>query len=62
MSIIYVKIDGITCDNCRKVIKKQLLTLKEIKEVEISKNIAKITIKKEIDKKLIINKINDIMA
>lgn len=30
MSIIYVKIDGITCDNCRKVIKKQLLTLKEI--------------------------------
>lgn len=60
MSIIYVKIDGITCDNCRKVIKKQLLTLKEIKEVEISKNIAKITIKKEIDKKLIVNKINDI--
>lgn len=50
MSIIYVKIDGITCDNCCKVIKKQLLTLKEIKEVEISKNIAKITIKKEMEK------------
>lgn len=42
MHIIYVKIDGITCDNCRDKIKKQLLTIKVIKNVKIHKNIAEI--------------------
>lgn len=49
MHIIYVKIDGITCDNCRNKIKKELLKIKEVKEVEIFKNIAKITSSKKID-------------
>ena len=27
MHILYVKIDGITCDNCRNKIKKELLNI-----------------------------------
>ena len=48
MCYIYVKIDGITCDNCRNEISKKLLNEKEIKNVEITKNIAKITFLKKI--------------
>lgn len=43
MNILNVEIDGITCDNCRKRIKQELLNIKEIIDVEIVKNIAKIT-------------------
>lgn len=60
MSKIYVKIDGITCDNCRNKIKKQLLTNKAIKNVKINKNIAEIEYSKKIDHLEIINKINEI--
>ena len=60
MHVIYVKIDGITCDNCRNKIKKELLRIKEIKDVEITKDIAKITSSKEIDETNIINVINSL--
>lgn len=60
MHVIYVKIDGITCDNCRNKIKKELLRIKKIKNVEITKDIAKITSSKEIDEANIINVINSL--
>ena len=60
MHVIYVKIDGITCDNCRNKIKKELLRIKKIKNVEITKDIAKITSSKEIDETNIINVINSL--
>lgn len=60
MYILYVKIDGITCDNCRNKIKKELLKIKEIKKVKIVKNIAEITSSKKIDEVKIINIINSL--
>lgn len=33
MGVLYVKIDGITCENCRARIKENLLSLKEVKDV-----------------------------
>lgn len=60
MHILYVKIDGITCSNCRNKIKKELLKIKEIKDVEITKNIAKITYKKEINEMEIIDVVNSL--
>ena len=60
MSTLYVKIDGITCDNCRNKIKKELLNIKEIKDVEVTKNIAKVTSSEEIDEVEIINLINSL--
>ena len=60
MHVIYVKIDGITCDSCRNKIKKELLNKKEIKDVEIIKDIAKVTSFKKIDEINIINKINSL--
>ena len=60
MYILYVKIDGITCDNCRNKIKKELLKIKKIKKVEIVKNIAEITSSKKIDEVKVINIINSL--
>ena len=60
MHILYVKIDGITCDNCRNKIKKELLNLKEIKDAQVFKDIAKVTSSKEIDEIKIINIINSL--
>lgn len=60
MHILYVKIDGITCDNCRNKIKKELLNIKEIKDVEIVKSIAKVTYSKELDEIKIINTVNSL--
>ncbi len=60
MHILYVKIDGITCDNCRRKIKCELLNIKEIKDVEITRNIAKVTFSKEIDIIKIINVVNSL--
>lgn len=60
MHILYVRIDGITCDNCRRKIKDELLNLKEINDVEITRNIAKVTFPKEIDIIKIINVINSL--
>ena len=60
MHILYIKIDGITCDNCRNKIKKELLSIKTIKDVEITKNIAKVTSSKTIDEIKIINAINSL--
>ena len=57
MYIIYVKIDGITCDNCRNKITKELLNIEEIKEVKIIKNIAEIKLSKKIDNLKIIQSI-----
>ena len=33
MGVLYVKIDGITCENCRARIKENLHSLKEVKDV-----------------------------
>ena len=60
MHVIYVKINGITCDSCRNKIKKELLNKKEIKDVEIIKDIAKVTSFKKIDEINIINIINSL--
>ena len=60
MQVIYVKIDGITCDNCRNKIKKELLSLDNIKEVNINKNIAKITYINNINEIKIIDTINEL--
>ncbi len=60
MHILYIKIDGITCDNCRNKIKKELLNIKTIKDVEIIKNIAKVTSSKTLDEIKIINVINSL--
>lgn len=55
---IYVKIDGISCDNCRNKIKNELLKISEVNEVNITKNIAKITYIDKIDTEEIIKTIN----
>ena len=60
MYILYVKISGITCDNCRNKIQKELLNIKEIKDVKIVSNIAKITLSKKIDETKIIKIINEL--
>ncbi len=60
METIYVKIDGITCDNCRNKIKKELLNIKEVTDVKITKNIAKITSSIKIKNIIIIDKINSL--
>lgn len=60
MQVIYVKIDGITCDNCRNKIKKELLCLNNIKEVNINMNIAKIMYQDKIDEIKIIDTINEL--
>ena len=38
MQVIYVKIDGISCDNCRNKITKELLKINKITDVKIVKN------------------------
>ena len=55
---IYVKIDGISCDNCRNKIKNELLKISEVNEVNITKNIKKITYIDKIDTEEIIKTIN----
>lgn len=58
MQTVYIKIDGITCDNCRNKIKKELLNIKNIKKVEIAKNIAEIICLNKIDETNVIDTIN----
>lgn len=60
MHVTYIKIDGIHCDNCRKKIKEKLLKEKDIKEVEINKNIAKIISSKKLNDEKIIHLINSL--
>lgn len=58
MQTVYIKIDGITCDNCRNKIKKELLNIKNIKKVEIAKNIAEIICLNKIDETNVIDTIS----
>ena len=60
MQVIYVKIDGISCDNCRNKITKELLKINNITDVRIVKNIAKITTTTKIDEAKIVNVINSL--
>lgn len=60
MQVIYVKIDGISCDNCRNKITKELLKVNNITDVRIVKNIAKITTTTKIDEVKIVNVINSL--
>lgn len=60
MKEIYVKIEGIHCNNCESKIKKELLKDKKIKDVKINKNIAYISYNGKLDKKEIIDMITGI--
>lgn len=60
MNTIYVKIDGIHCDNCRNKIKKELLNIKYVTNVEIVKNIASITSSRKISVTKLIDTINSL--
>lgn len=60
MQVIYVKIDGISCDNCRNKITKELLKTNKITDVKIVKNIAKITTTTKMDELKIMNVINSL--
>ena len=60
MQVIYVKIDGISCDNYRNKITKELLKINNITDVRIVKNIAKITTTTKIDEVKIVNVINSL--
>lgn len=60
MQVIYVKIDGISCDNCRNKITKELLKINKITDVKIVKNIAKITTTTKMDELKIMNVINSL--
>lgn len=60
MSLIYAKIDGITCEGCRNRIINKLEKINNIDNVIIEKNIATINYKKRLDKQRIINTINSL--
>ena len=60
MKEIKLKIDGIHCDNCRNRIKNVLSKNDEIKSIEVINNVATIKYEKEIDKKKIVDTINDL--
>lgn len=58
--ITYIKIDGITCNNCKETIKKSLLKIKNIKKVEFNKSVAVVESKTELDREKIIKVINEL--
>lgn len=60
MAQIYVKIKGITCDNCRNKITKELLKIKQIKDISIYKDIATITYIGQLNKTKIVTTINNL--
>ena len=60
MAQVYVKIKGITCDNCRNKITKELLKIKQIKEVSLPKDVATINYTGELNKTKIITTINNL--
>jgi sulfite exporter TauE/SafE/copper chaperone CopZ len=60
MNKIYIRIDGITCNNCRNKITNNLLNINNIKKVNIVNNIATIEYVHKLDKCLLIKTINDL--
>lgn len=60
MKKIYIRIEGIHCQNCVNKITNHLLKIKNIQEVKIDKSIAEITYTKEINEEDIIKCINDL--
>ncbi len=60
MAQIYVKIKGITCDNCRNKITKELLKIKQIKDISIYKDIATINYIGQLNKTKIVTTINNL--
>ena len=60
MKKIYVKIDGIHCDHCRIKIKNELLKNKNIKNVDIDKDIAHISYNGKLEYKDIIKIVSNI--
>lgn len=60
MKKLYVKIDGIHCDNCVNKITKSLLKIKNIENVKIIRNIAHIEYKGKLNKEEIIKTITDL--
>ncbi len=57
---IFIKIEGITCDNCRSRIRKALLKIDGINEVNFNKDTACIISDKKIDGLKLINTINKV--
>ena len=60
MAQVYVKIKGITCDNCRNKITKELLKIKQIKDISIYKDIATINYIGQLNKTKIVTTINNL--
>lgn len=56
----YVKIEGIHCEHCIETITKELLKIKNIKEVKIKNNIAHISYSGKLENSKIINSIKSI--
>ena len=60
MKKLYVKIDGIHCDNCINKITKNLIKIKNVENVKIIRNIAHIEYKGKLNKEEIIKTITDL--
>ena len=60
MRKLYIKIDGIHCSHCEKTIKKALLEIKNIEDVEFDGFVAILTYKDIIYHEEIVNKINSL--
>ncbi|MFV0250145.1 MAG: sulfite exporter TauE/SafE family protein [Bacilli bacterium] len=60
MKYIYVKVEGITCDHCIKKITKEIKKINNIINIQFDKNIIEIEYKRKIDKKQLIESINNI--
>ncbi len=60
MNKINIKIDGIMCDKCRETIKNTLIKVEGIKEVTVTQDIASIKYDGKLNKKEIIDSINNI--
>ena len=58
MKKIYVKIEGMHCAHCKTTLEKNLLKIKNIKEVEISSSSACLTYTNTLNKKSIIDCVN----
>lgn len=60
MKKIYIKISGITCDNCKDKITKELLNISNVKNVNFDGHIAEVEYQGKLNKENIIKKITDL--
>lgn len=57
MKTIYVNIEGMHCSHCEEILRNTLLSIKNVKEVEFIKHIAKITYVGDLDHNELIRKV-----